>query len=375
MAASIRLRSDQGEGVTAVPSAATEPTLRIKFLGPGADDLDVGASVGKERTWHRRGAVLSALLMTLAVPALAAAPSPEDTIAAIEAEEEAAAVWMDSRTAAYAGFLSNAPTSSEATAERDRAILEMYSRAFQTQLTVYGLMAQHPADSEVAAAGQEAISAAYEVAAEESQMTRELYDEFVAALAAVTTTTTTLLADLPPVTTTSTTLPGLPTTSTTNPDDTTTTTDGPATPPGTSTSTTMAAEPGAPSGPTSTTLPTLPASGSVTPTVDGPEAGFGNLSTSELAIRLIGDPVPVGLERANPEDGAYGDQGLGFRVIRGLIRLSLPAAITEPLVDVALLLRAVVAAFLSGMATLAWPAGTLSGSLLLYGIWRRVRRI
>ena len=331
--------------------------------------------MGKERNWHWLGATLTALLMTLAVPVLAAVLSPEDTIAAIEAEEAAAASWMEARSDAYVEFLSTNPTSSEATAERDRAILEMYSRAFQTQLTVYGLMAQHPADSEVAAAGQEAISAAYEVAAEESQMTRELCDEFVAALAAVTTTTTTLLADLPPVTTTSTTLPGLPTTSTTNPDVTTTTTDGPAPPPGSSTSTTMAAEPGVPSGPTSTTLPSLPASRPGTPTVDGPEAGFGNLSTSELAIRLIGDPVPVGLERANPEDGADGDQGLGFRVIRGLIRLSLPAAITEPLVDVALLLRAVVAAFLSGMATLAWPAGTLSGSLLLYGIWRRFRRI
>lgn len=317
--------------------------------------------------------------MALAIPARAAAPSPEDTIAAIEAEAAAAAAWMDSRTAAYVEFLSNDPTVSEATAERDRAIFEMYASAFQSQLNIYQLMTGPP-DADVEAAGQEAISAVYEAAGEESQMTRELYEEFVAALAAATTTTTTtttttLLPGLPPLPTTSTTLPGLPTTSTTNPDDTTTTTDGPATPPGTSTSTTIAAEPGAPSGPTSTTLPSLPAGGPATPTVDGPEAGLGNLSTSELAIRLIGDPVPVGVERANPEDGADGDRGLGFRVIRGLIRLSLPAAITAPLVDVALLLRAVVAAFLSGMATLAWPAGTLSGSLLLYGIWRRVRRI
>lgn len=316
--------------------------------------------------------------MTLALPALAAVPSPEDTIAAIEAEAAAAAAWMDSRTAAYAEFLSDEPTASEASDERDRAILQMYSRAFQTQITVYGLIAQHPDDPEVVAAGHEAISAVYEAAGEESQLTRELHDEFLAELAAATTTTTTTttpLADLPPLPTTSTTLPDLPTTSTTNPDVTTTTTDGPATPPGSSTSTTMAAEPGAPSGPTSTTLPTLPAGSSAIPTVDGSQEGFGNLSTSELAIRLIGDQVPVGLERANPEDGADGDQGPEFRVIRGLIRLSLPAAITAPLVDVALLLRAVVAAFLSGMATLAWPAGTLSGSLLLYGIWRRVRRI
>ncbi len=341
------------------------------------------------------------LLMTLAVPALAAAPSPEDTIAAIEAEAAAAAAWMDSRTAAYTAFLSNDPTVSEAAAERDRAIFEIYARAFQTQLTVYGLMAQHPADSEVAAAGQEAISAAYEVAAEESQMTRELYDEFVAALAAATTTTTpsttttttstttttTLGPGLPPLPTTSTTLPGLPattssTTTTTTRDATTaatTTTDGPATPSSGSTSTTIGAEPGAADSPTSTTVPTPPeSSSSAEQTVNGSDSQglLGNLSTSELAIQLIGDQVPVGLERANPESSSpSGEQDLEFRVIRGLIRLSLPAAITAPLVDVALLLRAVVAAFLSGMATLAWPAGTLSGSLLLYGIWRRVRRI
>jgi hypothetical protein len=325
--------------------------------------------VGKERNRHWLGATLTALLMTLAVPVLAAVLSPEDTIAAIEAEEEAAVTWMESRSAAYMEFLTTNPTLSEASAERDQAILEMYSQAFQTQMTVYGLIAQHPDDPEVAGAGQEAISAAYEAAAEESQITGELFDEFEAALAAVTTTTTTttttLLPGLPPLPTTSTTLPGLPTTTTTNPPDTTTTTDRPATTPGSSTSTTIP----------STTVPTRPAGGPGAPTVGGSEEGFGNLSTSELAIRLIGDQVPVGLERANLEDGGEGDQGLGFRVIRGLIRLSLPAAITAPLVDLALLLRAVVAAFLSGMATLAWPAGTLSGSLFLYGIWRRLRRI
>lgn len=332
--------------------------------------------MGKERTWQWLGATLTALLMTLAVPVLAAVLSPEDKIAAIEAEAAAAASWMESRTAAYVEFLSNDPTVSEATAERDRAIFEIYASAVQSQLKIYQLMTGPP-DADVAAAGQEAISAVYEAAAEESQMTRELHDEFVAALVAATTTTTTttLLADLPPLSTTSTTLSGLPTTSTTNPPDTTTTTAGPATPPGGSTSTTIATEPAATSGPTSTTLPAPPDSGAATQTVDGSEEGFGNLSTSELAIRLIGDRVPVGLERANLEDGGVGDQGLGFRVIRGLIRLSVPAAITVPLVDLALLLRAVVAAFLSGMATLAWPAGTLTGSLLLYGIWRRVKRI
>lgn len=372
-------------GVTAVPSAETEPTLRIKFRGPAADDLNVGASVGVERTWHRLGATLTVLLMTLAVPALAAVPSPEDTIAAIEAEAAAAAAWMDSRTAAYAKFLSDDPTVSEASDERDRAILEMYSKAFQTQMTVYGLIAQHPDDPEVAAAGHEAISAVYEAAGEESQLTRELYDEFLAELAATTTTTTTatttttLLPGLPPLPTTSTTIPDLPTTSTTNPDGTTTTTDRLAAPPAGSTSTTIGVEPGAAVSPTSTTLPTPPErSFSAGQSVDGSDSEgiAGNLSTSALAIQLIGDQVPVGLERANPESSSpSGEQGLEFGVIRGLIRLSLPAAITVPLVDLALLLRAVVAAFLSGIATLAWPAGTLTGSLFLHGIWRRVRRI
>lgn len=338
---------------------------------------DVGAAVGTVRRWSRLGATLTVLLMTLAVPALAAVLSPEDTIAAIEAEGEAAASWMEARSAAYMGFLSSGPTLAQAATERDRAIVEMYSRAFQAQLKTYELMAQYPGNPEVAAAGQEAIGVAYEAAAEESQMTRELYDEFVAALAAATTTTTTttLLPGLPPLPTTSTTLPGLPTTSTTIPGDTTTTTEGPSTPSGGSTSTTTAAGPGEPSGPPSTTPPAPPESGAAAQAVDGSEEGFGNLSNSELAIRLIGDQVPVGLERANLGDGGGGDQGLKFRVIRGLIRLSLPAAITAPLVDLGLLLRAVVAAFLSGMATLAWPAGTLSGFLFLYGIWRRVRRV
>jgi hypothetical protein len=366
--------------------------------------------VGVERTWHRLGATLTVLLMTLAVPALAAAPSPEDTIAAIEAEAAATAAWMEARTAAYVEFLSNDPTVAEATAERDRAIFEMYVTAFQSQLTIDQLMNGRP-DADVAAAGQEAISAVYETAAEESQMTRELYDEFVAGVAAATTTTTTastttttastttttasttttttsttttLAPGLPPLPTTSTTLPGLPTTSTTTTTRdgstaTTTTTDGPATPSSGSTPTTIGAEPGAADSPTSTTVPTPPdSSSSAEQSVDGssPEGMLGNLSTSELAIHLIGDQVPVGLELSNPESSSpAGEQEMEFGVIRGLIRLSLPAAITVPLVDLALLLRAVVAAFLSGMATLAWPAGTLSGFLFLYGIWRRVKRI
>jgi hypothetical protein len=348
--------------------------------------MGVGTPVGMKRSllWH--GAIVALLVVMFARPGMAAAPSAEVTIDSIQTKAETAISWIESRTVAYQTFLSKGPTVSAATAERDRAILEMYAKAAQTQLEIYALMAQHPGDTEVAAAGQEAIAAVYEAASEESQMTRELCDEFVAASLSAETTTTTVATAAPPPTTTSTTLPGASTTSTTTPAGHTTTTaaaDLTTTTSVVSNPVTTAANQSSPVEPISNTTqpssgpdPSPPGTGA-----DSDPAGEGpvNQSTSELAVRLISGGIPAGLQRANldgtGESAVSIEDALELRVLRTLIRLSVPAAIGAPLVDLALLLRAVVAAFVSGMATLAWPAGTLSASLFLYGIWRRIRRI
>jgi hypothetical protein len=348
--------------------------------------MGVGTPVGMKRSllWH--GAIVALLVVTFPRPGMAAAPSAEVTIDSIQTKAETAISWIESRTVAYQTFLSKGPTVSAATAERDRAILEMYAKAAQTQLEIYALMAQHPGDTEVAAAGQEAIAAVYEAASEESQMTRELCDEFVAASLSAETTTTTVATAAPPPTTTSTTLPGASTTSTTTPAGHTTTTaaaDLTTTTSVVSNPVTTAANQSSPVEPISNTTqpssgpdPSPPGTGA-----DSDPAGEGpvNQSTSELAVRLISGGIPAGLQRANldgtGESAVSIEDALELRVLRTLIRLSVPAAIGAPLVDLALLLRAVVAAFVSGMATLAWPAGTLSASLFLYGIWRRIRRI
>ncbi len=57
-----------------------------------------------------------------------------------------------------------------------------------------------------------------------------------------------------------------------------------------------------------------------------------------------------------------------------LLRLRLPSVVSDPLIDLYLVLRAIAAAFMSGIAAMAWPAATLVTGLAIHWGVRILRR-
>lgn len=85
------------------------------------------------------------------------------------------------------------------------------------------------------------------------------------------------------------------------------------------------------------------------------------ISTAGLAARL-GSSAPLALaapQLVERSSAAHIDETSRVGSVLELVRISLPSAIAEPIVDIFIILQAVGAAFVSGVLALAWPAAVL----------------
>lgn len=297
-----------------------------------------------------------AALLVMAAAMAAATPAwamtPEQTIQAIQDAEEAAKDWIDDREEQYEDFLLTNPPVSAAAQKRDQTIQAMDERALAAENQILALMAQHPGNQEVQQAGQEAIDEVYDTADSESQTAIDAYNVYV-----TTATTTTQ-----PHTTTST----QPTTSTSQPATTTSTP--------TSTSSTV------PSSTATTTPQSSQAPGSTTSTTTAPVETDGE---QEVAAPIGGSgPTRPGLVAAGDLDpdprlasgSITSSKSFDIDPVLDLLRLRLPSVLSEPLVDLLVILNAIAAAFMSGMNAVGLPSALLIAGFLSVQGYQALRR-
>jgi len=294
------------------------------------------------------------MLMCLTlIPAVArAGPTPEQSIAVIERIAEGAAAAIEGLTDSYYSYLNGNPSQSQALSQLNQAISDMMAEAANAESDIADKMKQHLTSQEVQDAGNDAIANVWDTATTESAAITAAYNAYIGgatttpALPAATTTT------LPTVTTTT-----LPTVTTTT---TTTTLAG-------STTTSITAISGGAAGPkTTTTTPTTTTPTTTTTVPDlvaaaPPLPPKPPLSTAALASRLgtmasgsTAQPLTVTRVAASGTDSPG-----GIGSVLELVRISLPAAVMDPIIDVFIVLQAMAAAFVSGVLALAWPAAAL----------------
>ncbi len=313
---------------------------------------------------------LASLLMFLSIPAGAwAGPTPEQTIAAIQAKAEAAEAWFDARADQYYSLLAtNKPTATKALEDLNKAISNVNDKAATTELEITELMAKHPGNQDVQDAGTGAIANVWDAAASAIAAMTNAYDAYIAGTSTTTTlppvTTTTLptvTTTLPKVTTTTlptvtTTLPKvtttLPTTTTTAPEPTSTTFAG------TSTTTTTIAPQAVPepAPPTTTTTTTPELVAAVPPLPPEPPLSTAALASRLGAVAASTSAQPLTLSHT---EEVTSEPASTVGSVLELVRISLPAAVVDPIVDLFIIFQAVAAAFVSGVLALAWPATVL----------------
>ncbi len=299
------------------------------------------------------------ILLAVTGQALAAPPDP---VALIQAKQAKAIADMDTVVSRYEQYLEGSPSLDEAKAERDVALADIARIAQKARTDIQAEMLKHPTDPAVQQAGLEALAAVTNYETSASSSVRNAYDAY--ASGSTTTTTTTTLIQLPPplpplTTTTSTTLPPVlpsPTTTTTTTQSNATTTPGEVPPSTTSTTVVGGSQP--------VDRPEPPVGA---PADTGTEAGSGiSIALSAALPAASGQPATSG----SPAQPAAGTD-LGDMV--EFLRLRLPPAFADPMVDFMIILRAVIAAFTSGIATMKWPVGAMSVGFLIQQGARRFR--
>lgn len=321
-------------------------------------------------------ALTSLLMCFTMVPPLAAwaTTSPEQSIRVIEIVAEAAAGEFDSLSDQYHTFLESNPSSTEALTGLNQAVADVNRARDDAVAAIEAKMRQNPENQDVQDAGNAAIAAIWDTAASEIAAMTNSYNAYIAGATTTTTLPSVTTTTLPTVTTTTlptvtTTLPKVTTTLLT----TTTTAQGPTstTLDGTSTTTTtitpQAVPEPAPPSTTTTTTPELVAAAPPLP----PEPP---LSTAALASRLgamaaFTSAQPLTLTRVAE---VVSEPGSTVGSVLELVRISLPAAVVDPIVDMFIILQAVAAAFVSGVLALAWPAAVLLLVLLVQAAMRWV---
>ncbi len=307
-------------------------------------------------------ALASGLLISL--PAAAAGPTPEQTIAAIEAKKEAAEAWIDQRADDYFGYLATNPTPPAAAAERDRALAEIAAKAAEADVDISGKMEQHPNNQDVQEVGQDAIANVYGTADSESTAISQAYNAYIGGSSTTTTSTT-----LPPSTTTTTQPPPTTTTTSITPTSTSSTTTTIAADVSTTTVVGAGSGAGSQSPATSTSEPTQ-GSSKADDEDPGPAAiaGAGPKRPGLIAApNLNPDPriAAGGIASANPVD---------IRPVLDMLRLRLPSVLSEPLVDLLVVLSAIAAAFMSGIGAVGWPTAILICGFLGVQLVEALRR-